>query len=186
MREFFRGWRRKAGCVTLVMACFTMVGWTRSRFVFDNIDVIVNDQTYVTALSCIHGIGWSKSHYRQLKLPATMQFVRYRTSEQPFGPIMVEVNNEEAKADDEETEVDDEETSAKQNQNPKPPHSSHRDVSRNLFVIYVDEVGSDPQSQTVIIRYFVIVLPLTLLSACLLLSKPRKPSSASLENLPND
>jgi hypothetical protein len=30
MGEFFRGWRRKAGCVTLVMACVLMAGWVRS------------------------------------------------------------------------------------------------------------------------------------------------------------
>ncbi len=30
MREFFRGWRRKVGCVTLVMACGLMGLWIRS------------------------------------------------------------------------------------------------------------------------------------------------------------
>jgi len=30
MREFFHGWRRKIGVVTLVMACVLMVGWVRS------------------------------------------------------------------------------------------------------------------------------------------------------------
>jgi len=30
MREFFHGWRRKAGCVALVMACLFMAGWVRS------------------------------------------------------------------------------------------------------------------------------------------------------------
>lgn len=30
MREFFRGWRRKVGCVTLVMACVLTTGWVRS------------------------------------------------------------------------------------------------------------------------------------------------------------
>ena len=35
MREFFRGWKRKVGVVTLMMACVAMVGWIRSRFVMD-------------------------------------------------------------------------------------------------------------------------------------------------------
>jgi hypothetical protein len=35
MREFFRGWRRKAGLVTLVMACAVMAMWARSRFIND-------------------------------------------------------------------------------------------------------------------------------------------------------
>jgi len=32
MREFFHGWRRKAGCVTLVMAISLMAGWMRSLY----------------------------------------------------------------------------------------------------------------------------------------------------------
>lgn len=30
MREFFKGWRRKVGCVTLLMALLLAVGWVRS------------------------------------------------------------------------------------------------------------------------------------------------------------
>lgn len=30
MREFFRGWRRKVGCVALVLACGFATGWMRS------------------------------------------------------------------------------------------------------------------------------------------------------------
>lgn len=37
MREFIRGWRRKAGCVTLVMACVVMVAWVRSRIIIDTL-----------------------------------------------------------------------------------------------------------------------------------------------------
>jgi hypothetical protein len=29
MGEFFKGWRRKTGCVTLVMACILSIGWAR-------------------------------------------------------------------------------------------------------------------------------------------------------------
>jgi hypothetical protein len=35
MREFFRGWRRKVGCMTLVMACVVMGGWLRSLACLD-------------------------------------------------------------------------------------------------------------------------------------------------------
>ena len=35
MRDFFHGWRRKAGCVMLVMACFVSAAWTRSQRVWD-------------------------------------------------------------------------------------------------------------------------------------------------------
>ena len=39
MREFFRGWRRKVGCVTLVMACVLMAGWVRSLQVIEAISL---------------------------------------------------------------------------------------------------------------------------------------------------
>lgn len=35
MREFFKPWRRKAGCVTLVMACVFMGVWVRSEITAD-------------------------------------------------------------------------------------------------------------------------------------------------------
>jgi hypothetical protein len=44
MREFLRGWLRKAGCVTLVMACALACLWTRSIFVFDAIHFGVGTQ----------------------------------------------------------------------------------------------------------------------------------------------
>ncbi|HEY4263122.1 MAG TPA: hypothetical protein VGM98_23370 [Schlesneria sp.] len=33
----FHGWRRKAGCVALVVACFLFIAWTRSLIVSDAI-----------------------------------------------------------------------------------------------------------------------------------------------------
>ncbi len=38
MREFLHGWRRKAGCVTLVMALVLTAGWFRSWGVIDAIE----------------------------------------------------------------------------------------------------------------------------------------------------
>jgi len=35
MGEFFHGWRRKAGCVTLVLATVFMLGWIRSMGISD-------------------------------------------------------------------------------------------------------------------------------------------------------
>ena len=36
MREFFRGWKRKLGVVTLVMACVLTAGWVRSQSLVDD------------------------------------------------------------------------------------------------------------------------------------------------------
>src|SRR5438309_1503746 len=38
MRAFFRGWRRKVGCVTLAMAVFLCAAWFRSLIVTDIFD----------------------------------------------------------------------------------------------------------------------------------------------------
>lgn len=35
MKEFFKGWRRKVGCVTLAAACLFVAGWVRSTVVDD-------------------------------------------------------------------------------------------------------------------------------------------------------
>ena len=37
MIEFFRGWKRKVGCVTLVLACVFSAGWVRSSSIFDGV-----------------------------------------------------------------------------------------------------------------------------------------------------
>lgn len=39
MREFFKGWRRKAGVVLLMLAIAFTVGWARSSFITDEIDL---------------------------------------------------------------------------------------------------------------------------------------------------
>ena len=38
MGNFFRGWRRKLGVVTLLLACVAMGGWVRSLVIKDRID----------------------------------------------------------------------------------------------------------------------------------------------------
>ena len=54
MREFFRGWRRKTGCVALGLACATMGIWIRSYYYQDFVAtrdsrfVIVSQEGYVS------------------------------------------------------------------------------------------------------------------------------------------
>lgn len=38
MSQFFKPWRRQAGCVMLVLACVFTAGWVRSQTKFDVID----------------------------------------------------------------------------------------------------------------------------------------------------
>jgi hypothetical protein len=39
MWSYFRGWKRKIGVMTLVMACFFTAGWIRSPITFDELGV---------------------------------------------------------------------------------------------------------------------------------------------------
>ena len=55
MREFFHGWRRKAGCITLVMAVMVFVIWMRSRLICDQFAYPQNDYqwTIFSADGCL-------------------------------------------------------------------------------------------------------------------------------------
>jgi hypothetical protein len=81
MREFFKGWRRKVGCVTLVMACVLGIGWGRSYFVEDRVAFTSGSFRYAIGTSPgrvlwdqwlndppMDGLGWSSS-WRDLNGP---------------------------------------------------------------------------------------------------------------------
>lgn len=57
MREFFRGWRRKVGCVTLVMALALTGAWIRSSLVQDEIYLLRPERVYAIQ-SSVGGIQW--------------------------------------------------------------------------------------------------------------------------------
>lgn len=46
MRDFFRGWKHKAGCLTLMLACVFAAGWVRSRSQYDLVMLPWQDDTY--------------------------------------------------------------------------------------------------------------------------------------------
>jgi len=58
MREFFRGWKRKVGVVTLVMACAFAAGWMRSFM--SNDKIVIHSERFGTHLftSEIGSIVW--------------------------------------------------------------------------------------------------------------------------------
>ena len=60
MREFFRGWRRKIGVVTLVMACVFMMGWVRSAFVDNKIDIPTPDRNLLRVVSTAGELQFKK------------------------------------------------------------------------------------------------------------------------------
>ena len=46
MGEFFKGWRRKVGVVTLLLACAFTGLWIRSQFNFDNLSIPFGETVY--------------------------------------------------------------------------------------------------------------------------------------------
>lgn len=58
MKEFFHSWQRKAGCITLVMACVLMGMWIRSDIVFDQ--VVLFGNLVISNSGCLvwNWMGW--------------------------------------------------------------------------------------------------------------------------------
>src|SRR5438105_3724804 len=56
MRDFFKGWRRKIGVLTLVMACVCMAAWVRSYSAEDKawIPFQTSIRTVRTCRGCLH------------------------------------------------------------------------------------------------------------------------------------
>jgi hypothetical protein len=57
MREFFQGWRRKMGCIALVMACVVMIGWLRSCNRCELIFFASSDRQHAV-LAIDDGLSW--------------------------------------------------------------------------------------------------------------------------------
>jgi len=61
MGEFFRGWRRKTGVVTLLMALIFGCWWVRSRFIADQVTVFLGRYYKFSLNSDQNGIEWDMS-----------------------------------------------------------------------------------------------------------------------------
>ena len=65
MREFFKGWRRMAGCVALVMAILLGVSWIRSQSVADVVSTSIGPRGATLLVSLDGCIGWSVYERRE-------------------------------------------------------------------------------------------------------------------------
>jgi hypothetical protein len=63
MREFFHGWRRKEGCVTLVMACALMAEWDRSREIGDSLYLSFGGTANWILVSVDSSLLWVKREF---------------------------------------------------------------------------------------------------------------------------
>ena len=118
MLNFFKGWRRTVGCVTLVMACVFTSGWVRSRDQFDIVQF-----AHLGGMMSYDGILELQSFDAQLECPISWTSCRGRI---PLGTMI------------------------------------------ELSLVRV------PDTSPVRLPYWSIVIPLTLLSAYLLLAKPQQ------------
>lgn len=146
MREF-RGWRRKTGCVTLLLACAFLAGWIRSRFITDTLVVTSNMESIIYNFgSDEFGLRFVRSNFR----PNPMFSAKTHWSSSPLSqrtqhPNALDKNN--------------------------PGHkwsfcgvhwgSSDADIWKGNFFVCV-------------VSYWHIITPLTLLSAWLLLWNPKR------------
>ena len=64
MYEFFRGWKRKSGTATLLMACFFLAGWIRS---FQTVDYIKIQFPKSCCFLYSDEFGLSWSHHESLR-----------------------------------------------------------------------------------------------------------------------
>lgn len=58
MREFFKGWRRKAGCIALLMGLVACAGWIRSCYLRDEIVFVTGRNTYERLTSVGQCLTW--------------------------------------------------------------------------------------------------------------------------------
>jgi hypothetical protein len=62
MGNFFKPWRRKAGCVTLVIACGLIAAWFRSLFCIDVIGfglfAVISESGRIAPLGFDRRFGW--------------------------------------------------------------------------------------------------------------------------------
>ena len=151
MGEFFKPWRRKVGCVMLLVALVVMVGWVRSSFIRDWIvfysgNHLVQFGSDSQRLYCL--VDYSKDHINKegatWKVPSFGTAVLSRPD--PLAP----------------TSLDD----------------SSRSWARHWLGFYVWQktYWDFYQSTLTVIPYWSVVIPLTLASAFLLLSTQRRAS----------
>jgi hypothetical protein len=164
MGDFFHGWRRKIGVVTLLAACVLAAGWIRSFSREDEIAITLlhRRQSFDSLSGMIHSWSWRGEaqswpyewHSREViverppKLPVDSLITGMRC------PLIVEERLMLAKI-----------------------VASAFDDSQSD---HVDSISHSLRKRT--IPYWMIVLPLTMFSAYLLLIKPRK----SVAKKPNE
>ena len=153
MREFFRGWRRKIGLLTLVMACVVMVEWIRSMTNSTQFSIRTEKHACVGIKSAnqVFSLFYWRFNDLSMKWDAQedIEFVVYPFAEQPGMKNW--------------------------------PDGIFR-WRIGDFGWQASSIGPNHRMVQFIAPNWSIVIPLTLISALLLLSKPRHRKSQSPPN----
>lgn len=155
MQEFFRGWRRRAGCFTLVMSCALTAGWVRSIAKFDFVNQVGESSTLLQVYSGFGNCGCMALSTKD----GALDFFASRFETYDIDPGARIFN---------------------------PFEDSDQvwrfcfggfDCGQSISVLHFKTACQIP--------YWSIVIPLTLLSTYLLLSKPRQTTSKKItESVP--
>ena len=164
MQEFFHGWRPKVGCVTLLLASTFAAVWIRSLFFLD-MSILARD----SAEYRVSSFGGSLSLGRcEVSPPLPLE------SGTVFSYPLVKVPGFGTNSD-----------GIKQQYDPWDQQQMewHVDWAGFHFGVGTSDRGAGYKNreQTMICPYWSFVIPLTLLSAWLILSNPRKTTAVQTE-----
>lgn len=160
MGGFFRGWRRKCGCVTLVLACAVMVGWVRSAVYYDGVDITPSSRRHVIR-SMTGRISWFYAHsYETRVINRGIRFPSFKINPEDEHEIDLGEGSKGLIVRD------------------------FRFLRNSQLWDHYTELVQTPGApvsvdmKLVQVPHWALVLPLTAVSAYLLLSKPRQKPSA--------
>ena len=82
MREFFRGWRRKTGCIALAMASLLAGAWNRSEFYHEGITFPIG-KNQTDSFYSLHGnLNWMRIHDRNSGVVRSLTWVSSPVSQE--------------------------------------------------------------------------------------------------------
>ena len=158
MSDFFHGWRRKFGVVTLLLACVFMGGWVRSGWIADGFWYPTENFGY--SVDSLHGV------IRLYKgTPVARGLGCSWNSENAWSASFIK---------------------SSENGHPLPFNPWEKlDVRRRsdwpgLSFCTANIKNTNTQIEMYVIYYWFVVVPLTLLSVYLLLAKPRTHTKLSI------
>jgi hypothetical protein len=153
VREFFKGWRRKFGCITLVTACVFAVGWVRGYCVEDQLWLGLSGRGNVwdRLFSSRRGIGLIRWESKSLSTYFT------------WSPGWI-------------TKVLDENCDFLGDLAETYPESTiqWRRGSAGFDIGSTSHQAKNISTFFIVVPYWSVVFPLTLLSACFLFSEPKR------------